>query len=76
MQKTKIIGGALAVVGIGIAGYFGYKLYGEYKSKQPTQTVGALTDGYPDHNAKISSAYWRRMVELEREQKQLRARGL
>jgi len=75
-DKTKIIGGALVVAGIGIAGYFGYKLYGEYKSKQSASSLGALTDGYSDHNAKKASAYWLRQRELFLEQKRLRAMGL
>jgi hypothetical protein len=74
-SKTKIVGGLLAVVGIGVAGYYGYRLYNDYKGKQ-TATVGALTDGYPDHNSKTASAYWLRQRELFLEQKRLRAMGL
>jgi hypothetical protein len=75
-DKTKILGGTLVVAGIGIAGYFGYKLYSEYKAKQVGTSLGALTDGQPDHNAKIASAYWLRQRELFIEQKRLRAMGL
>lgn len=75
-DKTKIFGIALVATGVGVAGFFGYKLYKTYKENNPTPTVGALTDGYPDHNAKIASAYWRRQRELFLEQKRLRGQGL
>lgn len=75
-DKTKIAGIALVAVGVGVAGFFGYKLYGAYKAKNPEPTVGALTDGYPDHNSKIASDYWRRQRELFLEQKRLRSMGL
>jgi hypothetical protein len=76
MEKTKIIGGALAAIGVGVAGYFGYKLYQEAKANDTTQTVGAFTDGYADHNSKIASEYWRRQRELQLEQVRLRQMGL
>lgn len=75
-DKTKIVGGALVAVGVGVAGFFGYRLYKAYKEKNPDQAVGALTDGYPDHNARIASDYWRRQRELFLEQKRLRSLGL
>jgi hypothetical protein len=74
-NKTKIVGGALIAVGVGVAGYFGYKLYKSFQAKKDP-TVGALTDGYPDHNAKIATAYWRRQRELYVEQQRLRAMGM
>lgn len=75
MEKTKVIGGGLALLGIGVAGYFGYKLYKQYTG-EAEPTVGAMTDGYPDHNSRIASEYWKRQRELFLEQRRLRAMGL
>jgi len=76
MKGTKVIGGVLVVAGLGIAGYFGYKLYSQTKGAPVVSGLGAFVDGnFVDHNALIAHKYWAHQRGLELERRRLQAMG-
>jgi len=55
----KAFGLILAALGVGVAGYGGYRYYQQKKG------LGNLTEGNADHNSKFAQAYWQRQAEIQ-----------
>jgi len=74
MNKITIAGIGLALGGLGVAGYFGWKYYQERKA---SGELGALVEPYAnDHNGRIVRSYYRRQAALLTEQQRLRRMGV
>ena len=55
----KALGIALALIGVGVAGYGGYRYY------KQSQSFGNLSEGSNDYNSKFAQSYWRRQAEIQ-----------
>ena len=55
----KTLGIVLALAGVGVAGYGGYRYYKQSKG------LGSLSEGSQDHNSKFAQSYWKRQAEIK-----------
>ena len=57
----KALGIALALAGVGVASYGGYKYY------KQRQGLGSLGTSFEDRNTKVAQAYWQRQAQKQQE---------
>ena len=57
----KALGIALALVGVGVAGYGGYRYYNQRKG------LAGLGTSFEDHNTKVAQSYWQRQAQKQQE---------
>ena len=55
----KALGIVLALAGVGVAGYGGYRYY------KQRQGLGSLSEGSRDHNSNFAQSYWKRQAEIK-----------